>query len=1127
MQHPEAAPLKAQPGRTPPGNSPPKPAMGDAVDHHEIDVKSNERTLDMQRMAARNNDTQTFVGPVQSRIAQVRKGLEAEKKLPEQTLLRDLVAAPSYMHQFNRASIVGDHHYQLKVKYADWSMSYNDFWKHDILERIPLANQAMQDIYCNTSVPHKQRIAISKRMKDPQNLNLPHDIMFSFVVFLFDCEWMIWRTVSNFKTIKSKAGIKNDLPDKHSERTKEGCSTAELNQLGAELEQFLQTAIQNTQDTSKFESLMEFLGISQSFCETRCLRLLETEVLKESVGRKNDSCFTKCFKNMCGGWQKRWLGIGYNAIWYYESYKTKAETLKDSIYLDQESSFSIKEVNKSEVIFRLRLNRRILVLKIKDLAYGLNAIAAIMQSFVESVSTKSHQFGSFAPLRRFNSIDFFIRGKRYFDTLERIIKEAKYEIVICDWIFSPEFPVTRPLPPNTNITNAPNRILDLLADAAKNRKVNIYIMLYKEFSYALYNDSARAKEVMEALTPITKNIKVICHNEKFGSLWSHHEKMVIVDRRFGLMGGFDIAWGRWDDEEIPLFDYTKDGSMFPGYDYYNPFHKELIKVEGDDYKNKLTPADKPRMPWQDLGISIKGPAVYDMLTHFMTYWNNARELTAEDEEVITGHILLQQLKIPNLSPDDLYRVDSSLVKDGQNLSNTFRSCCKRNYKDNSEEKKQDQPKQNSPPAATKKTPLRANTDYVPQQPEDDASHDESDESLSFDFDYSTESSGDDEEIESPKSLQAATGYSQPPVAAELNQEVSGRRRIPELENPLEREYQKILEQVRMETETNHRDVVWIGSPISQKSFAEDNHYKDQLQHLQDRVIFLREEALGESTPNKPRGSSRGITRKAEQEHSNLQDSINLHASLNSSHSAASHLFKKLHALNPKLEYLFHGLRDVPVSQSTPVTYKSYDSGIPEVPFEVPEGFFKAKGGNMSAQLLRSASPWSIGLQESEHSIYNCYIELILGAKHFIYMENQFFMSQADNKSVNQEIKNKVAKAIYLRIKRAFETKQPFKVMVFIPLLPANEGDLEVRGNKQTQVMIAIQNYSIGEGEPSLYESIRKLGANPEDYIMFGSLRKWAYAPSAQTDPNNANLWLPDKENPKTEMIYIHSKVTFS
>lgn len=48
----------------------------------------------------------------------------------------------------------------------------------------------------------------------------------------------------------------------------------------------------------------------------------------------------------------------------------------------------------------------------------------------------------------------------------------------------------------------------------------------------------------------------------------------------------------------------------------------------------------------------------------------------------------------------------------------------------------------------------------------------------------------------------------------------------------------------------------------------------------------------------------------------------------------------------------------------------------------------------SVQVIRSAGNWSLGLKSNkiENSIHLAYLELIKRAEHFIYIENQFFIS---------------------------------------------------------------------------------------------------------------------------------------
>ena len=66
-------------------------------------------------------------------------------------------------------------------------------------------------------------------------------------------------------------------------------------------------------------------------------------------------------------------------------------------------------------------------------------------------------------------------------------------------------------------------------------------------------------------------------------------------------------------------------------------------------------------------------------------------------------------------------------------------------------------------------------------------------------------------------------------------------------------------------------------------------------------------------------------------------------------------------------------------------------------------------GRCKCKVLRSASSWSIGLssESTESSIYNEYIQLIENSKKFIYIENQFFISNTG--SNNPIIENKYFK----------------------------------------------------------------------------------------------------------------------
>ena len=68
-------------------------------------------------------------------------------------------------------------------------------------------------------------------------------------------------------------------------------------------------------------------------------------------------------------------------------------------------------------------------------------------------------------------------------------------------------------------------------------------------------------------------------------------------------------------------------------------------------------------------------------------------------------------------------------------------------------------------------------------------------------------------------------------------------------------------------------------------------------------------------------------------------------------------------------------------------------------------------------MTRSLSSWSGGICETEVSIQNAYIKLIEQAEHYIYIENQFFVTtcNADKDSI---VSNQVGKALLDRIVEA-------------------------------------------------------------------------------------------------------------
>ncbi|KAK4692964.1 phospholipase D1/2, partial [Lecanoromycetidae sp. Uapishka_2] len=139
------------------------------------------------------------------------------------------------------------------------------------------------------------------------------------------------------------------------------------------------------------------------------------------------------------------------------------------------------------------------------------------------------------------------------------------------------------------------------------------------------------------------------------------------------------------------------------------------------------------------------------------------------------------------------------------------------------------------------------------------------------------------------------------------------------------------------------------------------------------------------------------------------------------------------------------------------------------------------------QIARSCTKWSHGVP-TEHSIANAYIGVIQAAEHFVYIENQFFITATSDEQ--KPVKNKIGAAIVERIVRAAKAGQKFKVIVCIPAIPGFAGDLKDDASLGTRAIMEFQYNSINRGGHSIMEMIAKEGYDPTEYIRFYNLRNY-------------------------------------
>lgn len=143
--------------------------------------------------------------------------------------------------------------------------------------------------------------------------------------------------------------------------------------------------------------------------------------------------------------------------------------------------------------------------------------------------------------------------------------------------------------------------------------------------------------------------------------------------------------------------------------------------------------------------------------------------------------------------------------------------------------------------------------------------------------------------------------------------------------------------------------------------------------------------------------------------------------------------------------------------------------------------------NMACQVVRSVSKWSNG-KETEDSIAKAYCQVIRDSEHFIYIENQFFITATGDKQ--KPVKNQIGAAIVERILRAARSGQKYKIIIIIPSVPGFPGDLAEEGSLGTRAIMEFQYESINRGGHSILEEVGREGFNPMEYIRFYNLRNY-------------------------------------
>ncbi|TIA88119.1 hypothetical protein E3P99_02758 [Wallemia hederae] len=164
-------------------------------------------------------------------------------------------------------------------------------------------------------------------------------------------------------------------------------------------------------------------------------------------------------------------------------------------------------------------------------------------------------------------------------------------------------------------------------------------------------------------------------------------------------------------------------------------------------------------------------------------------------------------------------------------------------------------------------------------------------------------------------------------------------------------------------------------------------------------------------------------------------------------------------------------------------------------------------GTLEMQICRSCGPWSIGTPDKvEHSIQNAYVKAIQKSEHFVYIENQFFVTSTIVDTT--VIENQIGDALVNRIIRAHRENSTWRACIIIPLMPGYAESVDNPNASSVRLIVDCQNRSICRGAHSIFARLRKECIDPDDYITFFSLRSWGKFKSG---------------NLTSEILYIHAK----
>ncbi|GMH55517.1 hypothetical protein TrRE_jg10713 [Triparma retinervis] len=747
---------------------------------------------------------------------------------------------------------------------------------------------------------------------------------------------------------------------------------------------------------------------------------------------------------------------------------------------------------------------------------------------------------------------WFISPKDLWENIHDSLLAAKDQVLIAGWWISPEIFLKRPH------SKFPESRLDRVIGKIAAAGVKVYILQFRE-PKVMPLKSEWTRECFLSLNNGHKNIQYLRHGDvTFPYMFSHHEKLVIIDQDLAYVGGVDLSLGRWDTNEYKLRDDgPRDEQLWVGKDYQNPRIKDYIEVNKAMEDNPGPGTNRstiPRMPRRDIHMRVFGQTALDVAWHFIQRWNYTRYVSKSKTQGVDPLCIYGAGAAEMMSSDHVQQ-QSEFLREESKDSNIQRGGSAGHFTN-----------------LIGKQSSRSKLDLDNTISEDNNDNDSDSGRLSVSAMSLGGRGGKNEELstsvynESSKSNtgrltlsgrlggggsnsnKTAGGGRRPSIIQSMKRRLSIAPPTPQLgDSALSQSAGPSIQKPE-----SVDDEEWGGMSRKQRrssimgSTIEVDGKEVKVQDLQNPDNRSVMPFSHEEDHNNQR--SRMINNLSSQMASSGTSQINVMGNVTERDAAflptlnapvappttrtRGSFLQKISSTQQRIDerrssgkVLVRGIREEDEDENDEdddddeSSFGTADTGEEKKGEGKEENDFGKTLGKQFAplsdctgnplpvrcHLLRSLGRWSGGLLETEKGIQNAYKHFIETAQHYIYIENQFFVSGMRG---NGRVTNTLAQCLYARIMKAAMSKSKFKVLILIPLLPAMEGPMKGGALSSIAGVMYWQYRSICSGGNSLLESLEKAGVDWKKYIKFIGLRN---------HEKMSTGW-------QTEMVYIHSKL---